>query len=281
MNVLPLYIDDWLSSQAIDDMDAEEERGYFRLCLHAAKLELEGLPKDERLLSNWSRLGAQWNKPTKDKRFRSELTSGQKILRNFFEQDGRLFNQKVLVCVQQYKTRQDQAQQAAQKRWQGRDASAMREHMREQSGGNATRVGSENGHEQTLSPGDGAEGGRVVWDGQQCGWQQLIEAAASARMAFDPNPDSVAAGLWVRLAIEEKLTAIRGIYERMGCGQYEDPQFVPTLENYIRGKKWRESLRPRSRAGPQLVDKKKAASDEAMRRILKEREDAEGRKIYA
>lgn len=281
MNVLPLYIDDWLSSQSIDDMDAEEERGYFRLCLHAAKLELEGLPNDERLLANWSRLGPQWSKPSRDKRFRSGVTSGQKILQNFQEKDGRLFNERVLKCVEQYKARQDQAQQAAQKRWSGRDAPAMQTHMPEHCGRNATRVGSENRQESSHSTGGSVEGDTTEaqsWDGKACGWEQVIEAAAHARMSFDPSPDSTACGQWTRLSIENKYAAIHGIYARTKCGQYDDPAYVPTLDNYVRCKKWRESLRPRART--RSPDRKTMARQEAMRRIQEDLEDARRRKVH-
>ena len=143
MNVLPLFIDDWFSSQPINDMDGDEERGYFRLCCHAAKLEYAGLPNDQRLLANWSRLESQWNKQTRDKRFRSNLTSGQKILANFYEKDGRLFNKKVLERVDEFYRRRGHAQRAAQVRWEDARASDEHdpEHMPDMCPGNATRVG--------------------------------------------------------------------------------------------------------------------------------------------
>lgn len=112
------------------------------------------------------------------------------------------------------------------------------------------------------------------------GWSELVELASTAQMSLDPSPSSdLCQKRWRILSLEDRLAAVNGIKARIECGQYCDPAFVPTLQNYILNRRWRESLRPR--AGPQLVDRKKAASEEAMRRILKERQDAERRKVYA
>lgn len=150
MNVIPIFIDDWFSSQKISDMDADEERGYFRLLCHAAKFEEKGLPNDPRVLSNWSMLGRQWDKHTKDARFRSSLTSGEKLLACFDLREGRLFNERVDKCVAEYRRRKGQAQKAANARWDREsDANAVPEHMQEHCISNATRVGS--GSINTLS----------------------------------------------------------------------------------------------------------------------------------
>jgi hypothetical protein len=76
------------------------------------------------------------------------------------------------------------------------------------------------------------------------GWDKLIEAAARAKMVFDPAPDSNACKwYWRPLSMEDRLFAVSGIKERFERGQYSDPRYVPTLENYLKGRKWRESLR--------------------------------------
>jgi uncharacterized protein YdaU (DUF1376 family) len=91
------YIDDWLSSKKIDLMDAGEERGYLRLLLRAATEPDCGLPNDDAQLAVFSKLGSQWFRPTKDKEFRlGEKTSGMKLRECFFEQNGRLYNERLL-----------------------------------------------------------------------------------------------------------------------------------------------------------------------------------------
>jgi uncharacterized protein YdaU (DUF1376 family) len=50
------YVEDWLSSTAIDLMTAAEERGYLRLLLHAWKNPDCGLPNDDRILAHLSKL---------------------------------------------------------------------------------------------------------------------------------------------------------------------------------------------------------------------------------
>jgi hypothetical protein len=125
MNGLLIVVNDWLSSQAIADMDATEERGFLRLSLHAARREHEGFPKDERLLANLSLLGQQWWRRTKDRKFRSELTSGGKLLKCFDEIEGRLFIPGVLHAVRVYRERCQQASRAAKKRWSSVDADSQ------------------------------------------------------------------------------------------------------------------------------------------------------------
>ena len=97
MRAFLLDIDDWLSSQQIRQMDPHEEMGYFRLLLAEASDERCSLPTDEKQLAILSNLGPQWFKPTRDRSKRIEgLTSGQKIMQNFTERDGSLFNGRLL-----------------------------------------------------------------------------------------------------------------------------------------------------------------------------------------
>ncbi len=116
-----IYIDNWLSSQKIMLMDASEERGYFRLLLHAAKQEDAGLPDDDAILSSISLLGPQWFKPTADKSKRFGTTSGQKIRTCFIESNGRLYNERLSEEHQRWlevKTRRSAAARVAnEKRW--------------------------------------------------------------------------------------------------------------------------------------------------------------------
>ena len=113
-----LYVDDWLSSTAIDLMTAAEERGYLRLLMHAWKMEDCGLPDDARVLAQLSKLGAAW-----------KGKSGAVLRAQFEERGGRLFNDRLLrERIHQLEVRQGRkaaslAGHAA--RWGWKDAARM------------------------------------------------------------------------------------------------------------------------------------------------------------
>lgn len=97
MRAFLFYIDDWLSSNSVSMMDAEEERGYLRLLLAAAGEHDCGLPDDDNWLANTSLLGSQWFRPTRTKIKRiGGKTSGQKLRAKFILRHGRLFNERLL-----------------------------------------------------------------------------------------------------------------------------------------------------------------------------------------
>jgi hypothetical protein len=95
MRCFLIYADDWLSSHAISRMDADEERGYFRLLMRCGSEIDGGLPANERELAKTSLLGIQWFRPTKNEecRFSETETSGQKLLACLVTlDDGQLVN---------------------------------------------------------------------------------------------------------------------------------------------------------------------------------------------
>jgi uncharacterized protein YdaU (DUF1376 family) len=112
-----LYVDDWLSSTAIELMTAAEERGYLRLLMHAWKSGDCGLPDDDKILAKLSKLNRSW-------RGKSRAV----IRAQFYERDGRLFNAR-LVKERQYQqgvksARSKAGRAAAEARW---DASRIRD----------------------------------------------------------------------------------------------------------------------------------------------------------
>jgi hypothetical protein len=129
MDAFLFYIDDWISSRKVEEMDQLEELAYFRLLLYAAKEDDCGLPKDPRRLARWSRLGAQWDMLTKDPEFQYDnKTSGQKILDCFpIEVNGRIYNERALKVFSKYKSAKEQKKAAANKRW-GHSANASNVH---------------------------------------------------------------------------------------------------------------------------------------------------------
>ncbi len=79
-----LYCGDWLSSTTILLMTPAEEGAYIRLLCHAWMALDCGLPAGDEELSVLSRLGAEWTK------------SAPKIRANFYEREGRIFNERLL-----------------------------------------------------------------------------------------------------------------------------------------------------------------------------------------
>ena len=107
------YVEDWLSSTAIDLMTAAEERGYLRLLLHAWKAPDCGLPNDDRVLARLSRLDGEWH-----------TGSGAVVRSEFFEKDGRLYNARLLkerenqIAVRMARSGAGKA--GAEARWNGK-----------------------------------------------------------------------------------------------------------------------------------------------------------------
>jgi uncharacterized protein YdaU (DUF1376 family) len=59
---MPFYVDDWLSSDAVESFSLEQQAVYLRLLLRQWKARDGMLPKDEASLARWSGLGAKWPK---------------------------------------------------------------------------------------------------------------------------------------------------------------------------------------------------------------------------
>lgn len=106
MKAFLFFVDDWLASTKIAAMNAEEERAYLRLLLHAAKQDDCGLPDDDRLLAELSRLGPKWKRE-----------SGHRVRACFELRDGRLYNARLLqewTRQQEFRSKQSQR---AKGRW--------------------------------------------------------------------------------------------------------------------------------------------------------------------
>lgn len=104
---MPLYVDDWLSSDSVDSFSLEQQAAYLLLLLRQWKAKDGMLPKDEATLARWSRLGARWAKV------------GRPIVaRCFTERGGRLVNLRCLELWEAAREKSAQAREAAQTRWQ-------------------------------------------------------------------------------------------------------------------------------------------------------------------
>jgi uncharacterized protein YdaU (DUF1376 family) len=113
------YVEDWLSSTAIDLVSAAEERGYLRLLLHSWKNPRCGIPNDDRVLAHLSKLNKAWYRK-----------SGAVLRAQFFEKDGYLYNERLLrerdnqIAIRQARSQAGKA--GAESRWR-RDGGAIAE----------------------------------------------------------------------------------------------------------------------------------------------------------
>lgn len=85
------------------------------------------------------------------------------------------------------------------------------------------------------------------------GWDELVEEGARAGMSLDPDPTSdLCQKVWRYRDFQNRRHCIQGIIARRECGQYsaDNPQYTPTLANYVEKNLWKQSLRPRSRGQP-------------------------------
>ena len=104
---MPLYVDDWLSSDTITSFTLEQEAAYARLLMRQWKAPDGQLPKDESVLASFSRLGARWKKV------------GRPIIqRCFVERAGGLVNLRLRQEWLRVRERSCKARAAAAERWE-------------------------------------------------------------------------------------------------------------------------------------------------------------------
>ena len=103
---LPLYVDDWLSSDAIEAFTLEQQGVYLLLLLRQWKARDGLLPKDDATLARYTRLGARWRKV------------GRPVLERCFNEraDG-FVNLKLRRLWEETRERSGKAREAAEERW--------------------------------------------------------------------------------------------------------------------------------------------------------------------
>lgn len=103
---MPLFVDDWLTSDAVDGFTLAQEAAYMRLLLRQWKAPNGMLPKNETELARMSRLGEQWKK------------LGRPIIaRCFVKRGDGLVNLRCRTEWERARARSSQAAEAARKRW--------------------------------------------------------------------------------------------------------------------------------------------------------------------
>jgi uncharacterized protein YdaU (DUF1376 family) len=103
------YPNDWLSSPNIMLMTPAEEGAYIRLLAIAWNSQDCGLPDDDAILSQLSRLGEGWFG-----------VSSQRIKKNFIQREGKLFNERLLKERKKQSDWLKKSSNAGKKSWEVR-----------------------------------------------------------------------------------------------------------------------------------------------------------------
>jgi hypothetical protein len=296
MNVLPLFIDDWLSSPRIEAMDAAEERGYMRLLMRGAKND-GWLPADANLLAIWSRLGPQWNQETREELYRMRgITSGQKLLGCFEERDGRLYNERLTEVVAEWKKRQEHSAKALRSRWSENGESSGNPPGTPQTPSGQipeTDLGISPGMSSGISPGNTSHSHSHIENLESTlspsplsraeappeRWSAFLFAVQQAGMIFADGETGAMLRAFTALADEERQAAIAGIEIRIKTGEYADAHYIPRALRYLRERRWTARLRPGPQTSPKpptRQERVRAAFTEAKESLRKEAACASG-----
>jgi len=103
---MPLYVDDWLSSDTVESFSLVQQAAYLRLLLRQWKAPNGFLPNDEAQLAKWSGLGVNWKRLG-----RPVLAAG------FTHTTSGYVNPKLRDLWKSARSKSAQARKAAEKRW--------------------------------------------------------------------------------------------------------------------------------------------------------------------
>lgn len=237
MRAFLFYIDDWLSSKAIKMMDAHEERGLLRLLIHAWSEPDCGLPNEDSQLAVLSLLGKQWFKPTKEAEKRiGAMTSGEKLRREFFVHDGRVFNVRLLrereyqVAHSEKKTRAGKA--GADARWKdgNRIATALPRQCLEDA--NIVSVSSLSSEEIKLPKNAGFESWRI----DELFVRYRDTYVKSGAVSTDDD--------WTRAWFQWKVLDFHQKADAIAYVSHCDPAYAKLPQNVLKSKEWTRPQRP-------------------------------------
>lgn len=106
---MPIFVDDWLSSDAVAGFTLEQEGAYFRLLMWEWKSADCALAADESVLARLSRLESRWRKV------------GRPIVdRCFTKIDGRLVNERLREVWERARKKSEKSAEAARISWERR-----------------------------------------------------------------------------------------------------------------------------------------------------------------
>lgn len=296
MRAFLLYIDDWLSSKRIAQMDAHEEAGYLHLLLREATESDCGLPDDDTQLAILSGLGQQWFRPTKEKSKRifatpnelGVMTSGEKIRQSFVAQDGRIFNERLLKEWNHQQEVQQKRAESGKLGGRPRKQTVSVEESKTKANGKQTIKQTESKTKETTfglvlsspdieSTTEQQNGSVAILDD----FPRFRDACVMAGLSFS-EPDMVSARFeWVKLDFEQRVLALRGLADRKREGEFDDPKYRPLVQNYLEKRIWYRAIRPRARDSPASSNADRVAEivRERMSRNAEISEETEHRRL--
>ncbi len=224
------YPDSWLSSTDIHLMSPAEEGAYIRLLCHSWLQPDCGLPADDDSLAALSRLGKTWPR------------SADKIRSKFEERDGRIYNARLLE------------ERAKQAKWReksargGKHSAAQRQPK--DNGGSTTLQPPFNhpcemvdplvdewlqpkGNSPSPSPSpDKTISPKPSWTIDEL-FVRFSQAYREAKPDSIDEDFTVAYRNWTALDFEQRLSAVDGIKQRVKCGRWSDPKYIPKPRKYL------------------------------------------------
>lgn len=241
----PFFVGDWLSSTAITLMSPAEEGAFIRLLAIAWSEEDCGLPDDDEILAQLSRLGDDWR-----------AGSGDKLRRKFRAEGGRLFNDRLL------QERQKQKDWSRKSSKGGLKSATSRATKKVKNGCNLV------GTKPQPNP------NRVVDDWLQPKGKPSLALSLSKKdppvvppetdnqldadfhrlSEQHPNRTKIdeACRLWISLVGKGEITAetvgevFAGLDRWLASEEWakEDGRFIPSLARWLDGRRWKDHPRP-------------------------------------
>lgn len=202
--VMPLYVADWISSEAVGAMSAAEERGFLRLLIHAWLSGSCSLRDDDDSLAALSLLGSKWHGP-----------SGEKLRRCFVKK--RIGSETKLVNRKQLEVWKERRSYAERGKRGGLSTAAARRYEVQQNASKPASKTQANGHITSSSSLTSSSSSkrttplpdflRKVRPGMLRSVRQLLEFADAAVASGDLAPSEQVRYGVVALAVRAKKQA--------------------------------------------------------------------------
>lgn len=251
------YPGDWLSSLTISTFSAAEVGAYIQLLCYAWLSEDCGLPDDDKVLAQISKLGDAW-----------AGESGRRVRNKFRVKDGRLYNTRLLAEREkqdQYRAKQSESgRKGAQKRWgkqRPKNANRRGDHNRVTTDGVAMVPPSFPNGDPTNPPmAKNSSSSSTSSSTSNQAPSSLDRPPTWGESEFlrlrdeYPNPVQIqdARNAWHDLIKQHILTesnvaeVFEGLdrWKRSRDWAVDDAQFIPGLAKWLSGRRWQDNPRP-------------------------------------
>lgn len=224
----PFYTNNWIASAQILAMSPAEEGAYIRLLCYAWNSEDCGLPDDDRVLAEMSRLREQW----------VNGSSGV-IKRCFIKKNGRLFSPRLMECradQERWREKCSRAGQAsARQRLKPRNASSTNVQQAFNSESDSESDSYLESEKKKICP---PKGGR-------CEYPESFEEFWSIYPRKEAKKDAFKAWKKAKTMPDlEKTKVLIDQFKKSDRWTKDGGQFIPLPATWINGERWNDDLQP-------------------------------------